>query len=1639
MANSVNAQGAGYSYQADVFWREAARLFVPESQVVRVDYEADGMSGFDDVVVHYAEGHTDEGMQPVVADAYQVKFHVDQRHAITSRDLIDPTFIGGTAHSLLARLRNLHRALGQAAEAHRFHLLTPWAVDSRDSLGFLVENSDGRLRLDVLFKGKTDRGKIGRIRREWREHLGLDTDQELCTLLRSLRIRAGHPDAGELRSIRDAELQNAGFRRPMAGSAAEPYEGLIRRLCREGVRKFTRELLQAAAEKEGLWLGNRSSPREKLARAVLQPQSVFKRTQVDHFTGREWLAAGVEAFIQGQSNGYVVIEAGAGLGKTAFLASWARRRDCIQHFVELAPGPEGIVPALRSLAAQVVLKWIPESTASELLADDPLRPDFLESLLVQAASARDRSRPGEPIVIVVDGLDEAGIPHGANVLALPRTLPPGVFFLVSQRPVDVPLRTDAPRHVLRIDASEERNLTDMRLYLESAARRDSIRTALEAGGCTPGEFVETLLQKSGGVWVFSHYILAEIEAGERTPLSLAALPQGIWGYYAEHWRRWQERAGADWKHHLRLLTTLAAVQEDVTAGMLGELTGVPSHVPVTTLLEQSWRAFLVWSPGDERGYRLYHASLREFLDGRASLGAVTEGEKALSRQMASATRTAHARIADYFLERWGGLERGLPALHEAAPQTRAERYGIRHLFAHLEQAGRIQELHQILTLRMEVDEGARDSTTPPPEPVRFARLWKRGEAASTRRSSWMVYHNLWYVVFHRMGDLPGFLSNLDRAWRLSEPDLSETVQRVGGSQAAVDLELGIRYALTKASINSLADAIPPALLPHLVQQEIWNPVHALAYARQIPDAERRSDALSRLLPYLPEDLKDEAWPAAMQAISRIPYIASTPKKDFIARLAPKMPPEFLENIVTDLLFYSNLNPTALLTEIGPYVSPALLEKAVQESPREYRAEIVGAIAGFLPDALRAEAVAHAWAAVQDLDLNLRHVLLAQQAGEPGAVRRAFEAVDWQNDWFDLDLLKVILPTIPEELQTAAVARMVDALHIPADYMTFQRRLDVLATFPPSAFRARHEVLLRLAADVLRRKALRSLEIDCQQVLSLLTSAGLANEGLALYPLQKWYSRADELAVLAPELSESGVRACLRLLDQSDRVWYREDTRRALLLRLARLGHPEEALHRSGSVQSADFLATLTSLLPEPLRQQAVKSALRTTYLREGIDTVSDAVDAALWSEAAECGANRDAVRNAPASAVNRGGFYLDRVVAVIPPALREETLRDALSQPKLYRPVRAQLLAHLMPFLRGWDRMKALREVRSCLRAYDIEVTAGVARTLTAHLPEWRRVGVFRELLSWRLEYGRDTEAALPQMVSSVTPYVARRLLRQMIWRRDVGDLVSSVMPYVTRRRLRRRRWRRGVTDLVQAFAPLLSLDMLVREFKSARRKRQMKTMCVVGSALAARGAVDVVRQTAAKMKERSRITLLAAVARYLPPDVVRQAFDDAAGAFFTHEREYLSVQVSLAEALEPSSRTVVSEQALKCALAVHDLWTIDLDATARLLPLLAPDGRERLLRHALLLAAAATEDDCHPKHFELLVPHLLACDHGLLMELWRKFLHQRSSGSRKVLLAALAAFAPVIRTLGGCAGVTRARAVVKDVRTCWNGSATID
>lgn len=551
----------------------------------------------------------------------------------------------------------------------------------------------------------------------------------------------------------------------------------------------------------------------ELSDSIISPSEVFDRVHVDTFVGREWLLKEIDAFLNDNDCGYFVIEAKAGIGKTAFLAWLVRERNYINHFVELATGQEGIFQGLKNLASQLVLAYNLDHFQG--IPDLITRQDFFYELLTKASNKLDNN---EKIVLVVDALDEAGTPSGRNVLGLPSTLPKGVFFIVSQRPVNVILNPKCASKTFVIDAEDkDKNIMDIKSFLEKASRWPGVAQALNDSGYTSKEFIKTLIKKSQGIWIYLDFIIREIERGERKLSDLESLPDGLINYYIDYWsNKWRDAEEDQWfEYYLPLLTTLAASQEALTFRSLVRLAEIEFNKKsqmgiLQTILNEKWAPFIIISQKvSEKRYRFYHSTLKDFFSGNVDRDNLSSAKKQFIDTLAESTTYRHKSIAERYLAAWGGLENGLPKLNDLKEID--EGYGIRYVTSHLVASGQLKKLNQLLALE-----------------------------TGKRR-------NLWYETKDNSNDVLGYINDVSRAWNLTEELYNSDIAVYGKY-----IGLQNRYALIMASISSLSANIPPILLKYLVEDGVWSTSKGLAYSRQVPDPKKRIEMLEILSNFVEE-------------------------------------------------------------------------------------------------------------------------------------------------------------------------------------------------------------------------------------------------------------------------------------------------------------------------------------------------------------------------------------------------------------------------------------------------------------------------------------------------------------------------------------------------------------------------------------------------------------------------------------------------------------------------------------------------------------------------------------------------------------------------------------------------------------------
>lgn len=335
-----------------------------------------------------------------------------------------------------------------------------------------------------------------------------------------------------------------------------------------------------------------------------------------HFVGRGHVYRELDRFMSDNPSGYFSVRADPGMGKSAIVANYTRRTQCLAYFNQRASGLTRASQFLESVCNQLVERFRLEVAVPERAVE--LDGGTLSELL-------DESQAGlgdEPLVIVVDALDEVDLTsqdRSANVLYLPSHLPEGVFFFLTQRDVPCQLVVDVPSYTLNLTEPrfQDDNLADARDYLERSAYRNSVAHWITSHGTTREAFVERLVQCSEGNFMYLHHALADIVAHRWSP---ATLPIGLQSYYTSHWRLMGMDASPLPSKKLKILYILLEYQEPISVGLLAQIAR-EAAAEVNGVL-QEWREFLRRESIDrEWRYSLYHESFADFLRSHETLAA----------------------------------------------------------------------------------------------------------------------------------------------------------------------------------------------------------------------------------------------------------------------------------------------------------------------------------------------------------------------------------------------------------------------------------------------------------------------------------------------------------------------------------------------------------------------------------------------------------------------------------------------------------------------------------------------------------------------------------------------------------------------------------------------------------------------------------------------------------------------------------------------------------------------------------------------------------------------------------------------------------------------------------------------------------
>jgi F0F1-type ATP synthase delta subunit len=1276
------------------------------------------------------------------------------------------------------------------------------------------------------------------------------------------------------------------------------------------------------------------------------------------FGGRETYLAQLDAWLEHGPTPYLLLAAPAGRGKSALLVHWSQRllaRDdlaiaFVPVSIRFSTNLAGVFfVALTARLAALHNEKVPANLDTSPEVWRGLMSDYL-------------SRPlpdGRRLLLIIDGLDEAGWQVGADLF--PLAPPKGLRIILSARYLAGD--TNAEGWMRRLGW----NRTDLAGSLAlGPLTAEGVADVLRLMGFplehlrAQEDIVTELYRLSEGDPLLVRLYVDDLwSRGDRVarlhPEDLRTIEPGLKGYFD----RWWEEQRQLWGNQAPLREPAVQALLDVLACALGPLSTedvlrlVPKESRLNSwMLEEALHPLerFVLGDGKQQNFVFSHPRLGVYFYERLS-----ESE----RQM------VESRFLDVGCEVCGALNEG-----KLLPK-RASSYFVQYYGAHLERAGQSTEV--------------------------FLSLVSDG------------WHQAWVAL---EGSHTGFLNDIGKAWRAAERDDEEAI--AGGSVAPY-VGSEVRCALCQASINSLAINIPPPLLTALVKHGVWTPVQGLAYARQVPDSKQRVAALAALIPplletrslleriletalvidddedrvqllkelapYLPKQQGDEVLQRALDSTPSIsyegsralaPYLSEQQKDELVQgmlRRALNSDLEFRIDALSEVLpFLSEqqreaevqgafkltsklkleLSRAQALVDLAPYLGRSLhqnaLKKALAIKDPRYRARALAGLAPYLPEQSKSRVVQETLKATGEME--------------------------YKGD--GAEALVDLAPHLPESLKAEVVQ---EALKMASMIEDDTDRAGVLSTLIPYLPEQRKREVVQKTLEMTQTISEVS-RADVLKVLAPHLSEHLLQEALkAVQTISSSISRSEALGVLAPYLSkpllQDALKIALAIRDEEDIVM-------TLTKLVAYLPEPQKSEVGQGALGVARMAAdegTRTRLLvylfphlPEPLLREALKTIRVVNDKRRrawALAKLSSHLTGPLKSEVVQ-----EALEGTHAVKDGRSDedwqvWTLSALAPHLSKHLLEEAWKIALAMGDEQN--KARLLAMLAPYfpqeLRNEIVQQALEATQMLLDKYQAELLI----KLVPYLPLQLKDEVVREALEMT-QYMKD-DAERIEVLVKLAPYLPSLSERKVYeWLSlMIGEMGSG-------------RYNASLNEVLSVLAPYFSQPLLDHALEYVRRARY-----------------DVVRLGAPIV-----------LAPYLPEqpndEIVQEVLKEA--RTIVDDADRAAILAYLAPYL--------SESFLEKALESMPAITPGIDQP-KVLAQLAPYLSEQLVQKALLYARKRSSGVLWSEMFEVLTPYLVKFSSVTLYSVWREILHFSAQRSRAHLLRdTLSTSATIISKLGG-------------------------
>ncbi len=1308
-----------------------------------------------------------------------------------------------------------------------------------------------------------------------------------------------------------------------------------------------------------------------------QPTTVMLRErQVNYlerhhlFAGRETELNRIRTFLAHRSRGYIFVTGSSGYGKTALLANLIAqdRERYAWYFLNQNDNTHRPREFLRQMCEQMMAYYQMPVQRNNDLPDQIDRLESLYSKLLRLPLIQ----PGKPLVLVIDGLDEA---EGDFLLKeqhkyFPRELPKGKYIIFSARYTG--------RNYLGEMALLEREVLEIEL---EALAEDGIASLLRAAS---GEgidwaqdpvLVSEVRRVSGGDPFYLQYLVQDIAMRRLSPDEITLRPTGL-DRYLDRWFT-QVENHLDRSELQDLIGFLVTAKGPIPRRDLAALLGTPGTL---SRMIEPLRRFVVEG---QDGLALCHPRFREYIERREDF----------------------LDILPPYADR---LLRYCAKWQERKPPSR---YALRHYASHLADADQWDALHQLLTtgrtsqgldwaeVRHDVD-GSYSGY--------LADLdlgWKHSEVEGALGHTTLGLQLQYALILATIRSLvsnvppPLLVALVEKdVWTveagfeyfLQIPDPYNQVDVLAGLASHLPLAL-VRKAISiaKATNNACATAWLSSLTPRLAKlgfahealltslsiESEWDrawilselitylPEGLLADALEatcaLANHNRRLDTLLHFLPHLPEGLRIQAMHAAL---SSMPFLADQPERSIavLVRLIPFLPElERADTLSQALAMAGTLEGYSradALSSLAPLLDRTEWSRIRQEA---------------LITAIQVESASSRF----ELLLQLLPHLEAEE--REVALERALEASSAsKHEVFRVKNLARLIPLLAGSERIRVMEQILIEIRSTNSLLDQAESLSYLIPYLPLADYAGYiEPIITTAhaSDAAREYNSQSDLAEVVAYLAPYLPETLLREALARLSSISWrWKRTEILGTIAPHLPASLLSEARALALRIGDVQEQSELLAELLSLLAALGYPERAIELVELIEDVRFrtnaIANLIPRLPQSLLQAAIEISQR-IYNEHGLDWIPSRLAGCVFSRLIELGHVGEALELTRDAKVELWPSHLlEEFLPYLPEQERIRIVSASLAQVRR-APVEQDRVDELQHILHVLPEILAKEATEIVLGLVDGALRSSALGLL---LPRLAKLGHVHQaiLMVGKIEVRQDRVRVLIALI----PYLQGSVQAQIL--HDVLIEARSVEPETDRARL------------LIALLPSLSEPVLTQTLQ------------------------DILTTTRQIADRHVRSHLLAEVVPYLSLPLLKdlqaemQASTDVA-----MQALILPALLARLAQIEGYSGAIAEAQSLEDEV-------VRATALTSLIPNVPEQERRGILSQALVLALRC---DIPSFRLELLVklaPHLASLQPSILRPIWIETLRVISTRSRKEVLSDRQALLPTISVLEGPEGV---------------------